>query len=150
MAQGREPIRLDTLDPQSLNNIKERIQRDLEQFATSANMLVMSANKFEQSRQAISSLAQSQEGQPLLLPLTQSLYVNGTIASTEKVMVDVGTGYYVEMTVEEGQDYCKRKVAKLQENLQALQQIMREKQNQMVQVSQVLSEKVAAAQQAQA
>ena len=36
-------------------------------------------------------------GQPLLLPLTQSLYVNGTIASVDKVIVDIGTGYYVEV-----------------------------------------------------
>ncbi len=36
-------------------------------------------------------------GQPLLLPLTQSLYVSGTVASTEQVLVDIGTGYYVEV-----------------------------------------------------
>ena len=36
-------------------------------------------------------------GQPLLLPLTQSLYVSGSVASVESVLVDVGTGYYVEV-----------------------------------------------------
>lgn len=35
-------------------------------------------------------------GKPLLVPLTTSLYVPGTLADTEKVIVDVGTGYYVE------------------------------------------------------
>jgi hypothetical protein len=36
-------------------------------------------------------------GQALLLPLTSSLYVSGTVASTDQVLVDIGTGYYVEV-----------------------------------------------------
>lgn len=37
-------------------------------------------------------------GQPLLLPLTSSLYVPGALAETEKVLIDIGTGYYVEVS----------------------------------------------------
>ena len=36
-------------------------------------------------------------GQELLLPLTSSLYVRGTLEDTDKVLVNVGTGYYVEV-----------------------------------------------------
>ena len=32
----------------------------------------------------------------ILVPLTSSLYVKGTLADREKVLVDVGTGFYVE------------------------------------------------------
>jgi hypothetical protein len=31
------------------------------------------------------------------VPLTQSLYVSGAVASTEHVLIDVGTNYYVEV-----------------------------------------------------
>jgi len=41
-------------------------------------------------------VAKQKEGTPLLVPLTTSLYVPGRLASSEKVIVDVGTGYYVE------------------------------------------------------
>ena len=33
---------------------------------------------------------------PILVPLTTSLYVPGTLADTSNVIVDVGTGFYVE------------------------------------------------------
>ena len=33
---------------------------------------------------------------PILVPLTSSLYVPGTLADTDNVIVDVGTGFYVE------------------------------------------------------
>lgn len=32
----------------------------------------------------------------ILVPLTSSLYVKGRLADREKVLVDVGTGFYVE------------------------------------------------------
>ncbi len=33
---------------------------------------------------------------PILVPLTSSLYVPGTLADADNVIVDVGTGFYVE------------------------------------------------------
>ena len=35
------------------------------------------------------------EGKPILVPLTTSLYVPGTIADSGNVIIDVGTGFYV-------------------------------------------------------
>lgn len=35
-------------------------------------------------------------GTPILVPLTPSLYVPGKLASTATVLVDIGTGFYVE------------------------------------------------------
>src|SRR5689334_3287742 len=35
-------------------------------------------------------------GKAILVPLTTSLYVPGTLADTNNVIVDVGTGFYVE------------------------------------------------------
>ncbi len=32
-----------------------------------------------------------------MLPLTSSVYVNGTLASKETVLIDIGTGYYIEV-----------------------------------------------------
>lgn len=38
----------------------------------------------------------SGEDGTILVPLTSSLYVRGKLADRNKVIVDVGTGYYVE------------------------------------------------------
>ncbi len=35
-------------------------------------------------------------GKAILVPLTTSLYVAGALADTDRVIVDVGTGFYVE------------------------------------------------------
>ena len=37
-------------------------------------------------------------GQALLLPLTASVYVAGELTSNSSALVDIGTGYYVEVS----------------------------------------------------
>lgn len=52
----------------------------------------------------------AREGKDTLVPMTQSMYVPGTLASSDKVLVDVGTGYYIEKTVPEAESFFQRKV----------------------------------------
>lgn len=42
--------------------------------------------------------------------MTQSMYVPGTLAASDRVLVDVGTGYYVEKSVPEAESFFQRKV----------------------------------------
>lgn len=35
----------------------------------------------------------------MLVPLTASLYVPGTLDDADKVLVDVGTGYFIEVCI---------------------------------------------------
>lgn len=36
-------------------------------------------------------------GQPMLVPLTSSLYVNGSVTKPKEIMLDIGTGYFVQV-----------------------------------------------------
>ena len=74
--------------------------------------------------------------------MTASLYVSGTLGDPNKVMVDIGTGYYVEKKAEGGIDYCKRKVTLLSESLQSLAELIRQKRQQVQQCQQVLELKM--------
>ena len=60
--------------------------------------------------------------------MTPSLYVPGTLASTETVLVDVGTGFYVEKTPMGAQKFYKAKVEELGKNLVELEKIVSGKQ----------------------
>jgi prefoldin alpha subunit len=41
-------------------------------------------------------LTPESEDKSILVPLTNSLYVKGQLADPDRVLVDVGTGFYVE------------------------------------------------------
>ena len=66
-------------------------------------------------------------GKTVLVPLTGSLYVPGTLADTEHVLVDIGTGYYVEKDVPSAEKFYAAKVKNLGENLAELEKIIAQK-----------------------
>ncbi|XP_062201527.1 prefoldin subunit 5-like [Phragmites australis] len=56
----------------------------------------------------------------MLVPLTASLYVPGSLDDAEKILVDVGTGYFIEKTMAQGKEYCERKINLLKSNFDEL------------------------------
>ena len=46
----------------------------------------------------------------MLVPITSSLYVPGETAPLDTVLIDVGTGYYIEKSGPEAQAFLDRKI----------------------------------------
>ena len=55
------------------------------------------------------------------------MYVPGLLTQPEKVVVDIGTGYYVEKDSSAAQEYFNRKVKFVTENMERVQAIGNEK-----------------------
>jgi hypothetical protein len=68
-----------------------------------------------------------QMGKTLLVPLTESLYVPAKLSDPEHVLVDVGTGYYVEKKTEDAMTFYKGKVEAIGKNLKDLDAVMQQK-----------------------
>ena len=85
-----------------------------------------------------------------MIPLTESVYVPAKVADTGRVLVDVGTGYFVQMSADAASDFCRRKSSKLEETLKSVTAGLNEKRRALSQVEEVLAFKVMAARQQQA
>ena len=46
----------------------------------------------------------------MLVPVTGSLYVPGSTTSLDTVLVDVGTGYFIEKSLPEAKAFLERKI----------------------------------------
>jgi hypothetical protein len=79
----------------------------------------------------------------LLVPLTSSLYVPGTLASTETVLVDVGTGFYVEKTTEQAKKFYETKVEELGKNVKDLESIVQGKNQNLRLIEEGMREQMA-------
>jgi prefoldin alpha subunit len=82
--------------------------------------------------------------------LTSSLYVPGTLADTETVLIDVGTGFYVEKSPSDALIFYEAKIEELGKNIKDLENIVNGKANNLRVVEEVLRQKVLAGQQPQA
>ncbi|EKU23344.1 prefoldin subunit 5 [Nannochloropsis gaditana CCMP526] len=74
-------------------------------------------------------------GDEILVPLTQSLYVPGTISDADKVLVDVGTGYYIEKTLPKAKEYLEKKIAVINTNAESVAQVLTQKEKSLRMVS---------------
>lgn len=55
------------------------------------------------------------------------MYVPGRISDTENVLVDIGTGYFVEKNVDDAKNYFARRVAYVTEQMEKIQVLGMEK-----------------------
>jgi len=65
---------------------------------------------------------QENEGKDILIPLTGSLYVPGKMTNNQTVLVDIGTGYYVQKNIKQAQEYAERKIKMITENAEKVSQ----------------------------
>jgi prefoldin alpha subunit len=78
----------------------------------------------------------------MLVPLTSSLYIPGKLQDIKKVMVDIGTGYYVEKSVTDADAFLKGKCAYLQKNLAMVHENVIAMKKQIAQVGAVIQQRV--------
>ena len=86
----------------------------------------------------------------MLVPVTSSLYVPGETTPLETVMVDVGTGYYIEKSIPEATSFIDRKLHLIQGQAVKVAQAMQIKQQGLQGTIQAMNSKIMAAKQQQA
>lgn len=85
-----------------LRALQTRLTSELEHLTSSHTKLRAAQTKFQDCVRSINEgvIGSKEKGtdgkDEILVPLTSSLYVKGSLADREKVLVDVGTGFYVE------------------------------------------------------
>eukprot|EP00249_Psilotum_nudum_P003215 c16584_g1_i1 orf=369-827(-) len=130
------------LSVEQIRQVKEQIDSEVALVQDSISNIRTAAARFESASKALHNLTVHPAGKQLLVPLTASLYVPGKLDNVDKVLVDVGTGYYVEKSVEAGKQYCERKINFLKANNDKLVQVAAEKRSAAEQVTAVLQAKL--------
>ncbi|ODN00967.1 DNA polymerase delta small subunit [Orchesella cincta] len=118
-------INLMALAPQQLAQLKQQVEQELNFYQDAIIQLKEVQLKMQESNNCLKSL--DPEKKEMLVPVTGSMFVKGELEEADKVWIDVGTGYYVEKTIEEAQDYFKRKVEFLTGQIEKVQSVGREK-----------------------
>lgn len=103
-----DPKQLMTVPPQDLINLAKGIETEIQNFEVAFQSLKQSYDSLLSSQSALEPMKKEEKGTPLFVPLTSSLYVHGEI-SNPNVLVDVGSGYFIEQDIKEAQDILARK-----------------------------------------
>ncbi|WOL06015.1 putative prefoldin subunit 5 [Canna indica] len=152
---------MEKLSLEQLKSLKEQADLEANLLQDSLTKIRTAAARLEGAAAALHDLSVRPQGKKLLVPLTASLYVPGTLDDCEKVLVDVGTGYFIEdtfvsgvfptkcvilrcqhKTMAEGKDYCNRKLSLLKSNHDELTEIATKKKNVADEAGMVLQAKI--------
>ncbi|KAJ3329975.1 subunit of tubulin prefoldin [Blyttiomyces sp. JEL0837] len=127
--EGNGPINLSDLPLPQLKAVREQMEEELQHLTGSYAHLKQAQVKFNDSTESLQAICGKADGE-IMIPLTNSLYVPGKLADVDHVIVDVGTGYMMEKTIDEAKEFYKGKVTYLREKLEQLQETitMREQQ----------------------
>ncbi|CAN6282681.1 unnamed protein product [Urochloa humidicola] len=120
-------IELDKLSVEQLKGIKEQTDLEVNLLQDSLTKIRTATNRLESAAAALQDLSLRPHGKKMLVPLTASLYVPGSLDDAEKVLVDVGTGYFIEKTMAQGKEYCERKINLLKSNFDELYEVATKK-----------------------
>jgi prefoldin alpha subunit len=130
-------VDINSLSPQELQGIKLRLDDEVERLTSSFAQLRSAGTKYRASHSALDSLAPRE----LLVPLTGSLYVPGRLIEADKVLVELGTGYYCERSPQQAKEICERKMKLLKENMDKIAELINARKRYLDMVLQVMQKK---------
>ncbi|XP_076455703.1 prefoldin subunit 5-like [Babylonia areolata] len=137
-----QQIDISQLPLPQLNQLSQQLEQEIEFFTSSLNQLKMAQGKFMESEECVGRISPDNKGKTILVPLTSSMYVPGELSDVNTVLVDIGTGYYVDMSPEKAKDYFVRKVEFITKQMEKIQPLLQEKYRTKQVVMEILQAKV--------
>ncbi|KAI9003069.1 subunit of tubulin prefoldin [Gaertneriomyces sp. JEL0708] len=134
---------------QQLRSMHSEIAEEMETLMSSFAHLKTVQAKYNDCLENLTELTPKNLDNEILVPLTTSLYVPGKLSDVEKVIVDVGTGYYIEQAVPDAKNYYTRKVDFLKGNLAKLQETVNDRKSKLDALRDIINLRVAQAQKEQ-
>jgi len=117
---------LDTLTLDQLHQLQQSEETRLQNLSTHYATLRATAARFHASKTAlIDTLSSSStHSNSILVPLTESLYVPGKIRDASRVLVELGTGFYVDKSNKEAQALLERKIKLVDVNSENIRELI--------------------------
>ncbi|CAJ1420742.1 unnamed protein product, partial [Effrenium voratum] len=131
---------------QQLNVVKQQLEQELKSLINNQAALREAEARFQASIESLKSLCPENTGKPMLIPVTSSLYIDGHMTETKKVTVDVGTGYYIQMSVERAHKFCNRRCKLLADNASKVEGVLKEKKKSLEHIQITMQQKMYAMQ----
>lgn len=135
-------VNLADLSLPQLEGLKSQLDQEVEFLSSSIAQLKVVQTKYVEAKDSLNVLNKNNQGKEILVPLSSSMYVPGTLNDVEHVLVNVGTGYYVEKNVDDSKVFFKRKIEFLTKQIEKIQPALQEKHAMKQAVIEVMNVKI--------
>ncbi|XP_072927306.1 prefoldin subunit 5 [Hemitrygon akajei] len=137
-----QPVNVADLPLQQLEALRGQLEQETEFLTSSIQQLKLVQSKYVESQESLNKLSPDNTGKDVLVPLTSSMYVPGKLQDVNLVLLDIGTGYYVEKGVTEARAFFNRKLEFLTKQIEKVQPALQEKYTVKQAVVEMLNQKI--------
>jgi prefoldin alpha subunit len=106
---AEKPVPVNNMPLPKLQELIADVEMRCEQLADAVAQLNGALNRYEEIGSSLHHLGVNANGRQLMVPLSESMYAMGEMVDGEKVLVDIGTGFFVEKTMEDAKNFVERK-----------------------------------------
>ena len=143
---GEKQVDISQLSIEQLNQMKGSLEQEIQALAQNYGALKEAQSRFADSKRTVSDLGETEDGNEILVPLSAALYVPGKVSNKNSLLIDVGTGYYIEKNVEDAKDYFQRKINVVEKNTASLEGIIAQKKQNNEAITMMLNYRLQAVQ----
>lgn len=115
------------LGVEQLNFLLRQVEQEIEFLLDSLKELKLFEAKFASSQEAVNDVAKLSQNKEILVPLTESMFVAAKVADPSKHLVEIGTGYFAEMSTASTVNFFNRKQAYLKKQMDVIEELLPEK-----------------------
>ncbi|KAH9992542.1 Prefoldin-domain-containing protein [Russula compacta] len=137
-----QQINVADLELPQLAEVKRQLEEELSHLTNSFAQLKQAQAKFRSCIESAKEVKPENKDKTILVPLTSSLYVPGKLRDMENVIIEVGTGYYVQKTRAQAVKHYEEKIEYIKRNVDTLQETIQKKQDNMFYLVNVIQSKL--------
>lgn len=113
----------------------------MELISARLSQLSNAVQRLSASQENATQIGKMKDGEQIMVPLTSSIYVPGHLQENSKVLIDIGTGFFVEKSPKAAELHFSRRAGLLKEEQEKSTQVHTQKRQQLEAVSAVLQRK---------
>jgi prefoldin alpha subunit len=139
-------MQADQLTIPQLQQQKQILEQEVSHLTDTVAKLKAAQQAFEMSAKSLATFTPDNEEREILVPLANSVFVPGKAKDVKRVLLNVGTGYYTDVSTEYARKHCFEKSTILNGNVNKFAKMLIEKRTHLETCMQLLQFKVQAQQ----
>jgi prefoldin alpha subunit len=143
MAEAQaQTMQADQLTIPQLQQQKEILEQDLSYLTDTVARLKAAQQAYDLSAKSLAGYGPDSEDKEILIPLANSVYIPGRAKNVHRVLLNIGTGYYVDLQTAVAKNHCVEKAGMLANNISRFAKTLAEKRSHLETCMQLLAYKL--------
>jgi prefoldin alpha subunit len=141
-AGQQQSIAITDLTVPQLQQYKQSLEQELAYLTDTVGKIKIAQQAYEMSGRVLDEFVPEKKGRDILVPLSNNVFVPGKVGDCTSVLVNIGTGYFVERPIDGAKNHCEERSRVMNGNLSQLSKILNEKRNSLEMCMMVLQKKL--------